>query len=468
MALLPVAAHVRRPIFNLLISSSLLSPALRWALLPGADEEEDAKAYCEDAHRHLVALHEHHGDAFVQRRKGETVLFVRSPRLVRGVLQSGDFGKVWVTDKTPDHGQPPAIAEYVHNLVLPLLADPLFSHKGATNKDARSAMSTLFGGSKTFATAFTASIETALDSSWPSDGGEVDALELVHDAIRGALYQAIAGRPHADKMHTVATPAFRTALEYFVMRYQRPSHDQAVTADDEVVMTQLHTAALDVVAAARADTDLASIAVAAPGEAASSCSLVALMLDAGCTDAETAAVVVNTVIAGAEAPASALAHLLRELARRPDLQQQLRDDIKAAAAPEAGGEGGGSEASQLAQLPLVKACVLEGLRLFAPATLVKRQALRDTIVDGHLAVPKGTVVELCITAIHQDPKQYARPLSFDPLRLGLTAAPILGRERCFMPFSAGPRGCPGRPLALTLMRIALVAIVRRFVLAPAA
>lgn len=469
-SLIIAAGVVLVSIYRLVISSSLLSPEVRWSLLPGWDEEEDAKAYCEETHWHLVAQHERHGDAFVQRRKGETVLFVRSPRLVRGVLQSGDFGKIWVNSQT-GHSQRPAISEYVHNLVLPLLSDPLFSRKGATNKDARSLMSPFFGGSKAFAAGFTAAIEAALDSTWPIDHGEVDALVLVHDAVRGALYQAIAGQ-HASELHAVATPAFDAALDYFVMRYQRPGHDQAVTAADEAMMKQLHAVAIDVVAAVRAarphaHDNLCAVASAASDEAASSRTLVALMLDAGCTDAETAAVVVNTVIAGAEAPASALAHTLRELAARPDLQQQLRNDM-AAAARGPGGEGGGDTGEQLAQLPLVKGCVLEGLRLFAPATLVKRQALRDTVVDGCLAVPQGTVVELCITAIHADAAQFERPLAYDPLREGLTAAPVLGWARSFMPFSGGPRGCPGRPLALTIMRIALAAIVRRFVLLPAA
>ena len=47
-----------------------------------------------------------------------------------------------------------------------------------------------------------------------------------------------------------------------------------------------------------------------------------------------------------------------------------------------------SQYEALERLPYTKSTVLEGLRLFAPATLVKRQALCDAEVDGFM-VPKG-------------------------------------------------------------------------------
>ena len=60
------------------------------------------------------------------------------------------------------------------------------------------------------------------------------------------------------------------------------------------------------------------------------------------------------------------------------------------------------------ELEYITDCALEGLRLFAPATLVKRQARKDTVVNGIL-IPTDTVIELCITAIHQDPKIFPNP-----------------------------------------------------------
>lgn len=145
-------------------------------------------------------------------------------------------------------------------------------------------------------------------------------------------------------------------------------------------------------------------------------------------------------------------------------------DVSAAGA---GGDGAGALA--LGDLSYNKACVLEGLRLFAPATLVKRQAVRDTLLDiggggasgaasarakpHRVLVPANTVVELCVTAIHHDPQQFEEPGAYRPERVGNTS---LGKERCFMPFSGGLRGCPGREIAVTMMRIALAKVVEHF------
>lgn len=447
----------------------------RWLTLPGRREEEDAKAYREQTQRHLISQHERYGDIFMQRRAGQPVLFVRSPAGVKAVLMSADFGKVWVTGEAAR--QPPTVAEYVHNLVQPLLVDPLFSKKGNSNanSDVRTLMSPLFQGSRLFAAGFAAEVEKALDK-WPADGHEVDALQLVHDAIRGALYHAIAGSA-ADALHAIATPSFHQALDHFVARYTQPGHEQRMTAADEEIMTTLHAAAIRVVGSLRARRAAPAGACAMPSDA-----LAAIMLDGGYSDEDCAAVIVNVVIAGAEAPASSLAHTLRELARQPELQEQLRAEVHAAGwagalvATAHADKGAAAEATTaadeprdggvlaaLAAMPLGKACVIEGLRVFAPATLVKRQALCDTLVDG-VFVPRGTVVELCITAAHQDPKQFEAPLAFNPHRANKG---VIGSERAYMPFSGGRRGCPGRPLALTMERVALAAVIHRFRLAPA-
>ena len=442
--------------------NSWLSRWCRWALLPGSKEVENAAAYLNETHHYLVAQHKRLGDVFKQRRRGKTILFVRSARGVRDVLLSADFGKGDVTLTaygTDEARRAPKLAEYVHNLMQPLIVGPRLWGK----TDVRTLLGPHFGGSNAFAQGFAAEVERALDA-WPP-AEVVDVLTLVHDAMRGALYHAIAGDA-ADVLHTAATPAFTRALDYFVARYQLPDHEQAVTPEDERMMAALYSAATAVVAQLRARCAPASSAPL-PRQA-----LIAIMLHAGFSDESCAAVVVNTVIAGAEAPASSLAHTLVELAKQPELQARLRAEVADAgwaavvAAVRGAGKGiasdaGGKVTAALDSLPLGKACVLEGLRLYAPATLVKRCALRDTHCDG-VFVPKGTVVELCITAIHLDPNQFEEPTVFDPDRKGNTAAPILSSHHAYMPFSGGMRGCPGRPLALTMMRVALTAILHRF------
>jgi cytochrome P450 len=437
-----------RPLLRLLLRlapENKFASKWRWVLLPGMDEAEDTRAYNDEAQQHLVKLHEAHGDMFLrQRHTGQPILFVRSAMGVRGVLLSDSFGKVWKTD--PDSGpRKPSVVEYVHNLVQPLLHDPVFSKKGSANRDMRTMLGPLFHGSNKFAEGFAAEIDAAL-AKWPT-GKAVDTLTLSHEVIRSSLYSAIAGNA-AGSLHALATPAFDRTMRHFVGRYAQPSFDQATSDEDEATMKRLEVAARAAVVEFRAMYDA--------GTAGASHTLLAIMFEAGYTEAECAAVLCNVVIAGAEAPASALAHTLNELAFRPGIQQKLRWEIRSAV-----GSPTGEPCKELSRLPFVKDCVLEGLRLFAPATLIKRQALKDAVVEG-VAVPAGTIVELCVTAIHLDPSQYAEPTVFNPGRVGPVAAPLLGKERAFMPFSGGPRGCPGRPLAITIMQIALAKVIQRF------
>mmetsp|Transcript_21602 Transcript_21602/g.49783 ORF Transcript_21602/g.49783 Transcript_21602/m.49783 type:complete len:535 (-) Transcript_21602:57-1661(-) len=456
-------------VVGLLVAAVALLPAkwwaalkarVRWWLLPRV--QEDTEAYNSSNHRHLLQLHEKLGDVFVANRRGKAVLFARSPTAVRSVLMGRDFAKVWKTDEGLTSQQArPKVAEYVHNLIQPLLSDPVFSQKGAVNKDARTLLSPLFAGSQGFLRGFEAEITSAL-AAWPSgeDGGvEVDVLDLTHGVIRRALYHAIAG-PASSSLHAKATPAFHEALEYFVQRYEKGGHQQDLSVEDEAMMEKLLAAALGVVQEYRALVYVRDQEADDSNQTGPKGTMLATMLDAGCTDEQAASVLVNLVIAGAEAPASALAHTLQHLGRDTDVQQQLRDEVNASAA---GAEANGAGALVLGELPYNKACVLEGLRMFAPATLVKRQALCDTFLDvggsGRVLVPANTVVELCVTAIHHDPHQFENPGSFNPDRVGNTS---LGKERCFMPFSGGLRGCPGREIAVTMMRIALAKVVQEF------
>jgi cytochrome P450 len=89
------------------------------------------------------------------------------------------------------------------------------------------------------------------------------------------------------------------------------------------------------------------------------------------------------LIAGHETTANSLAFTLFELARRPDLQNQLRDEARQFALPSgtAGNEPLDSETlDALDQLPLLDAVVRESLRVHSPIETVGRVAVQDTVI----------------------------------------------------------------------------------------
>lgn len=251
-------------------------------------------------------------------------------------------------------------------------------------------------------------------------------------------------------------PLLTLALQYFVDRYSVVTTTPVVTEQDEVMMQKLKDAALEVVVAFRGRFGCAvgcAASVAAMSDA-TRCSILNVMMQVGTPDDELAATFVNVVIAAAEAPGSALAQLLEELGSNPELQEKLRAVTAAAPA------GGAELVAFVEQNEYVKKVVLEGLRRFAPATIVQRAAVTDTEIGG-VKIAKGQVVVMCPHAIHMDAQQFPEPEKFDEERSG-NVHTRLGKEQSFMTFSGGQRGCPGRHLALSMMLAACVVLPRQF------
>ncbi|MEV4410324.1 cytochrome P450 [Catellatospora sp. NPDC049609] len=135
-------------------------------------------------------------------------------------------------------------------------------------------------------------------------------------------------------------------------------------------------------------------------------------------------------------PAAALTSIVRELATRPRLAGDLRDEA-----------GSGAPA---ARLPLAEAVVKEVLRLHPPVWLMTRTARTATTLGGWTLNP-GDEVLINPYLIQRDPRWWERADGFDPGRwLSGQAAP----RAAYLPFGAGPRVCVGAALALRQLTLA--------------
>ena len=424
--------------------------AATFASIPGP-AATDAVAYNSRNHQYLLELHEEYGDIFAldvsSMARAATdygaatkrVVFAREPGTVRSVLQSDhQFAKTWDAE---DQGT--ESVDYVHNLVQPMLGGTVFNQQGEGGAhQGRLTLKPMFSAAKDLAPGFARQIDRALDA-WPTEG-RFDALAMCHDLIRQALLYAIGGGS-ASTADAATEETFHEVLDYFVGRYSGATHDATVTAEDEVMMAKAKDAGMRIVQAWREEGSPET----------EDKTMLAVMAKAGNSDEEMAAMLVNAIIAGAEAPGSTLAQLLQELAFNPPLLAALQSETDAIA------PAGTDVYAVNDKLKYVEATVFEALRFFAPATLVQRVAIEDTVLDGY-EIPAGTVVGLCVTAIHRDEKTYANPWSFDPVGRGKLNVYLLKKENCFMTFSGGPRGCPGKHLGIMMMRLALGKIVQRF------
>jgi cytochrome P450 len=162
-------------------------------------------------------------------------------------------------------------------------------------------------------------------------------------------------------------------------------------------------------------------------------------------------------LAGHETTALTLTWSWFLLAGDPERQARLHDELAAF----------GERAltiDDLGALAYTAAVVREALRLYPPAWLLGRRAIRDVTIGGY-AIAKGSVVFTSPYVTHRNPRLFPEPLAFRPERW------LNDDERAkfaYFPFGGGSRVCIGESFAWTEATLALATLARRwsFTLAP--
>ncbi|CAH1183262.1 unnamed protein product [Phaedon cochleariae] len=125
-----------------------------------------------------------------------------------------------------------------------------------------------------------------------------------------------------------------------------------------------------------------------------------------------------------------------------------------------GGKDKDIEEKHLDKLTYLDMVIKDVLRLFPIAAFIVRKAEEDFLLDDWL-IPKGCSVMVSIYNIHRDKRLWEKPEEFYPEHF----MPEAVRSRhpySFLPFSAGPRGCIGKPYAYMALKILLVTILQNF------
>jgi cytochrome P450 len=169
-----------------------------------------------------------------------------------------------------------------------------------------------------------------------------------------------------------------------------------------------------------------------------------------------------------ETTASALTWSTYLLAKHPEYQKKLRDEVTQAL-----GENPHTSELQvdlagvLKQLPYLNGTIHETLRLYPTVPLTMREALRDTYI-GEQFIPKGTEMVVSIWQINRSPEIWGPDAdSFRPERW---ISPDGKSNRHggaksnydFLTFLQGPRSCIGQEFAKAEMRCLLATLVTSF------
>ncbi|KAL3271098.1 hypothetical protein HHI36_021594 [Cryptolaemus montrouzieri] len=165
---------------------------------------------------------------------------------------------------------------------------------------------------------------------------------------------------------------------------------------------------------------------------------------------------VNTLLAaGTDTSTTTICFTLLTLGLHPELQEKVYEEIINVL-----GEDRVVTKQDLQHLDLLERFIKETMRLFPIAGFFMRKA-DDDIDLGDGVVPANATILINTMATHRNAKYWKDPLKFDPDRF-LPEEVAKRHPYCYLPFSAGPRGCLGARYAIMSMKTNLATILRKY------
>lgn len=161
--------------------------------------------------------------------------------------------------------------------------------------------------------------------------------------------------------------------------------------------------------------------------------------------------------AGHETTSNALTFAAELLARDPDSQEKIYQEVQKAK----------QETNSLMEFihscSYTKKVIEETMRLYPPAYFIDRVNLEADSFEG-MEIPKGSNLLFSFYEIHKHKSHWENPEKFDPERFS-DSDPYL-HTPFYAPFGAGPRKCIGNNFAMFEMILAIAELVEKYKISP--
>jgi cytochrome P450 len=174
----------------------------------------------------------------------------------------------------------------------------------------------------------------------------------------------------------------------------------------------------------------------------------------GFSDKEVRDQVMTLMFAGHDTSTSTLTFMMHELARHPDVIEKLQEEQDRVL----GGRTPDIETLER-EMPYLDMVLDEVLRLYPPAWIGPRRAVRDFEFGGH-SVTRGTYVNYCSWASHRIPEVFPEPEAFIPERFTRERKAALPRG-AYVPFGGGSRICIGKRFGQTEVKLVATMLLQR-------
>lgn len=305
--------------------------------------------------------------------------------------------------------------------------------------------------------------EWATAAAQESENGDNNNVNAVKDPLIMALMGSLHPGPIGIVLAILKVPWM---IKYVSRRARRVRKAMNDAVDDVIVQARKNKAQTNNTASNNSNNNISCTNM-------QQSSLLQLLFDAkdaesrsSLTDLELRDEVKTFIAAGHETTSTWCYWALYALAKFPDVQERVYQDIH----KHARGDSGGNHATEQQQpldlesiekMEYLNAFLNEVLRLYPPVGMIVRYTSQPEVFKGY-TIPAKTRMLIPIHLLHRHPDHWKQPTEFRPERW-LEAKECASRHRfCFLPFSAGGRNCVGQRFAQMEVKLILAPIVQAF------
>ena len=159
--------------------------------------------------------------------------------------------------------------------------------------------------------------------------------------------------------------------------------------------------------------------------------------------------------AGHETTSNALTWTWYLLSQYPDVEAKLHEELDTVLA------GQPPTLQDLRRLPYTLMVLKESMRLYPPAWILNGRTAIEEVELGGYTIPKGDQVWISPYATHHNPRYFADPEHFNPMRFNEENEKNIPRY-AYLPFGGGPRVCIGNSFAMMEEQLLLATMAQRF------
>jgi cytochrome P450 len=385
----------------------------------------------------LLALYEEYGPIFSVRVLHAKVVWMLGPEANHYITVSHPGNFHWREGSFGD--------------LIPLLGDGLLTIDGAYHDRARRIMMPAFHREKIAAALATMEAEADRAIALLRPGEVVDVYDWMRNlAMRIAMRALLGLDPDDHGTGAAAAEHFERALSYygtdFALRLLRgPGSPWRRLLRSRRILDEIVYGEIARRRGRLGDegADILSLLMSARDEDGS-----------GLSDTEIRDQVMTLMFAGHDTSTSTLSFLVYELARNPGALARLREEQDSVL------DGAAPSAEQLErELPHLEMVVDETLRLYPPAWVGPRRAIRDFEFAGY-HVPEGAYVNYSSWASHRIPEVFPDPELFQPERFERERKTALPRG-AYIPFGGGSRICIGKRFGQTEVKLVATRLLQR-------